>query len=73
MSNTLSNYVSTVLSSNAAADVLSLRRIILEKNVPLDNNQKLYFCGFISSNNGDFLFGRLSSIDLTSITLEIVF
>jgi hypothetical protein len=41
--------------------------------MPLNNNQKVYFCGFTAGNQGDIMFGQLSSMDLASLTVEIVF
>jgi len=41
-------------------DVVTMRRIMLERNKPV-GTESLYFCGFTTSNNRDILFGKLSS------------
>ena len=50
----------TKITPNSATETLSIRRILLERNKAINSNEKLYFCGFTTDNNGDMIFGRLS-------------
>ncbi len=68
-SGNLNKVFTTTLSSKTAADTLTMRRLLLEKDVVLDDNQKLYFCGFTSGNSGDMIFGYISSNDVHSATV----
>ena len=64
MSSNLNKMSTSTLFSKTTTDNLTMRRLILERDVPLDNNQKIYFCGFTDSNSGDMLFGYATSTNL---------
>ena len=68
------NIVATTLLSTVAD--FTVRRVIRENNKAYsgtNDNTKLYFCGFTSANSGDMIYGYLTSNDLTSLSISIIF
>jgi hypothetical protein len=66
--------------TDPGGSTLTLRRIILEKGNAFTfdgkDNNRLFFCGLVSANSGDFIFGYLTGGDVTDndpLTLEKVF
>jgi hypothetical protein len=64
---------------SSGSETLSLKRIILENKNSFsgtNDNNKLYFCGYTSSRNGEMIFGYVSSsflTDTTPISVTIAF
>lgn len=53
-----------------------MRRLLLEHDKAYqttNDNNLLYFCGFSNANSGDMLYGHLTSNDMTSLTLKLIF
>lgn len=80
----MQNIAAITVTSNNAGDTLTLRRVLLEKNNAFitsgantgSDGNYLYFCGFTTSNNGDFMYGRLTSGNVDSggsIAVDIIF
>ena len=63
----------TSVKPTTSGGVPSIRRMMIEKNVTLASQPKIYFCGATTANGGDMIFGRVLSTDLTSITIDVIF
>jgi hypothetical protein len=66
------NYAEKVIGTtltDPGGSTLTLRRIILEKGNAFTfdgkDNNRLFFCGLVSANSGDFIFGYLTGGDIT--------